>query len=403
MEFDTEAQFEAVIDSSSLSDVRDDIESELGDVEVQVAAQVDGPSGGSGGGGSGAIVDEFETEHQLSEERNRLLEELVDETEQNSYNRAARMGGGAAGLAMAGVLGVGAMGLSALSEFEWPAMPKLEAPDISPIEVLTPSSIPLTEPDWLPPTVPKPDWLPITVESPGGDKDTPDDTPTNTPNLFDIPWGPTDDGPTDTPSTPRTIPDGIQKPGPVGAPSQTAPPVPGDDTQPGGDGGVFDIGPEEIFGGTIAAGAAGALARGLQGTAGTVGGAARAPWVAAGIPTSIAARSAKRSQNRPQDQQSWFDRIVGDALENTGLGGTSTGAGAATAGTAATSLFTGGQGGDPGRESSTPAKVEHSPTYNVDGLRDLERQMRQDRRELEKEIQQLKNALGGGGGGGLTR
>ena len=47
---------------------------------------------------------------------------------------------------------------------------------------------------------------------------------------------------------------------------------------------------------------------------------------------------------------------------------------------------------DLGRQRNVQPSVEHSPTYNVD-LSDLERQLRQDKRELQKEIDQLKRDL----------
>ncbi len=391
MEFDTTAQFEAVIDPSSLSSARDDIESELGDVEVQVAAQVDG---GSGGAGSRSMVDEFETEHKLSERRNELLEDLLDAQEQDTYNRAARLGGGAGGAALAGMLGVGAMGLSALSQFEWPELPPLKPTDISPVPVDAPSSIPIDAPDSIPVDAPeaipvdvpefdpleleKPDWIPIPIagpsSSPSGDG-TGDGTGTGAP-------APTPDI------------DEIQQPGPgpAAAPAPTGNPNP--QPQPTGDGDLLPgltVNPEKVAGGVAAGAAAGGLAKLLSGGGQTAGGTAS---FFAGLPANLAARSARRSQERPRDQQTWFDRLVGDALEGTDLGGTSTTAGAASA-TGATQLLaqSGQQGSDPGRERSPSTTIEHSPTYNLEGLRDLERKMKRDKREIEQKIENLENSF----------
>lgn len=141
-EFSTEAVFEARVSQRSLRKARQTVEDELGDVEI-----------GVGGGGAGRsaradrVIDEFEVEHDLSRERNLLLEQLLEEQEKDAFNRALKGGGGMAALGGAGILAGLTLGgglISFLQEFEF------EPPDIPPLEV------------------PKPDWVPIPVGQPSG-------------------------------------------------------------------------------------------------------------------------------------------------------------------------------------------------------------------------------------------
>jgi len=122
--------------------------------------------------------------------------------------------------------------------------------------------------------------------------------------------------------------------------------------------------------------------------------------VLSGLPTLIAIQAAQRSQEKPEDEQTWFERLIGDALSD-GLdewnSNTTAAAATATAGADVSQLIQmlEGQGDTPdrGRDRNTPKKIEHSPTYNIEGLSELERQLRQDKRELQNEIDQIKRSI----------
>jgi hypothetical protein len=146
-EFATTSIIEVRVDQSSLRDARKIIEDDLGDVTVDVDAS--SPSGQLSNSGSAGVerrsrenalsrqllnsqsdtlsgiqetieerpaLDEWETQHELSQERNDLLRELVETTEDGNFQRAKSGGlgvssmlGGALGLSMLGAVGIGTL------------------------------------------------------------------------------------------------------------------------------------------------------------------------------------------------------------------------------------------------------------------------------------------------------
>jgi hypothetical protein len=198
VEFETEATFEAVVDSASLRDARDTVAEELGDIEVQVDAVAQ--TNGGGGAGAGAskeramgrrlqseqldaladiqdgldtavapdsVLDAWDTSLELDETRNELLEELVDQVEENGRRMRTPRPGGGGGIGLliagaAGAAGLGAAGLTtALKEFD------IDFPD----------SIPLTG---------APDGIPLTGAPDAIDVDAPEDIPVDAPTSIPL-------------------------------------------------------------------------------------------------------------------------------------------------------------------------------------------------------------------------
>lgn len=448
--FDTEAVFEAVVDSSSLRSARDKIESELGDVEVQVTAQT-GSSGGGKAPRDRAMsrrlqdqqLDALDEGLGLDEERNRLLEQLVDSQEQDTYNRASGgrggmgsalgMLGGIAGLGMAGIVGAvsgagGGMDLSP-SDVVSPA-------DLVPTDVVSPASL---SPGAVIGTAAEVGagnviaagaaLSPSAVISSAATLAATDvvaEQASLTPgDLIETPAGvsATDvvaDGATVATSgvvasaasvTASALVSGAASisPGDVigdvpnisiqdlvqlATTATTSVPQAAADAAGGGDGPLagLDVGAGEVAGGLGAAGSAGVLGKLLSGAGKAGGGAASF----AALPSIIAAQSAQRSQNQPEDQQSWFDKHVGSVLAEAGSDGGQFSGPAMTMGTNFASMFpTEDQDSstDPGRQrGGQSATFEHSPTYEVD-LSELERQQRQELQELKRRIGRVENAL----------
>ncbi|MFC5135498.1 MULTISPECIES: hypothetical protein [Haloferacaceae] len=158
-EFETQNTIDVVLDDRSLTEAKAELEDELSSVPIDVAVEASG-----GGGGAGGASSEWQEQHQLSRERNRLLEQIADGIDEGNFDRAARsggglIGGGAALLGAGAILGVGALS-SVLSNFSWPSLPEFtwpEMPDLDPP--------PLPEPDWHPLNVVEPD--PVPIEEPG--------------------------------------------------------------------------------------------------------------------------------------------------------------------------------------------------------------------------------------------
>ena len=176
-EFEVQNTIDVVIDDRSLTEAKADVEEALSSVPMDVQAEVSGAGGGSEVAARDRarqrqlltnqtssieelretleetdVETEWQEQHALSRERNRLLEQLVDAQEEGNFDRAARaggglLGGGAAILGGGALLGIGALS-SVLSNFSWPSLPNFEPPD------------------WLPPRVPEPDWHPLNVVDP---------------------------------------------------------------------------------------------------------------------------------------------------------------------------------------------------------------------------------------------
>jgi len=111
---------------------------------------------------------EWQQQFSLSRERNRLLRQLIESTEEGDFDRASRSGGkllagGGAALGAGAILGVGALS-SVLSSFSWPQLPDLSIPEPpwDPIGVDEPSEVPVEDPD--PAEVTEPD--PVEVAEP---------------------------------------------------------------------------------------------------------------------------------------------------------------------------------------------------------------------------------------------
>jgi len=220
-DFSTGATLELEVSQRSLSAARDTIESELGDLEVDVNAVVSGNRSSMqprdpGSGQFMAIegveqrvvntndtldsVVQIETERwELDKIRNDYLEQLVESSGGGGSDIFKPRSGGGGGLggflggAMGTIIGIGAIkAMSSLSNsmdnFDIPEIPPLKVPDIpgvpylgpDPVPVEEPSPLPTPEPDWLPINIPEPSWLPI--ENPTGDgTDGPSGTGTPTP------------------------------------------------------------------------------------------------------------------------------------------------------------------------------------------------------------------------------
>jgi len=172
-EFETQNTVDVVVDDRSLTEAKADVEDALSSVPLDVQASV---SGGGGGSEVAArdrarqrqllttqtdsidelreefaendVEGEWQEQHALSRERNRLLQQIAESIDEGNFDRASRSGG-SLGMIMGGgaLLGVGALS-GVLSSFSWPSLPKFDAPD------------------WLPPEIEKPGWIPIGIEEP---------------------------------------------------------------------------------------------------------------------------------------------------------------------------------------------------------------------------------------------
>ncbi|WP_435065893.1 hypothetical protein [Halobaculum sp. EA56] len=242
-EFDVDAVFDATVAPESLRSARQTIEDELGSIEVQVAAQT-----GAGGrdriagreramerqlqtqqvdaltdiqgaldepGAAPAVLDEWDVEHELSERRNEILLEILDQQQESDFDRAKQLGqlgatlGATAALITAGLAGIAG------------AIP--DVPRTSP-------GAPAPDPNFKPPGGGGSAPVPV---APGGD-------------LTRGPSGDVTFGPDGTPSP---------KPGPLG-----------------------DVGPGEVIGGVLAATGIGALTRQLGRGTPSPGASAAAPF-----------------------------------------------------------------------------------------------------------------------------
>jgi len=185
-EFETQNTVDVVIDDRSLTEAKADVEDALSSVPLDVQAEVSGAGSGSEVAARDRarqrqlltdqtssieelsetfeetdIEAEWQEEHELSRERNRLLEQLVNAQEEGNFDRAARaggglLGGGAAILGGGALLGIGALS-SVLSSFSWPSLPEFSWPEL-------PDLPPPPEPDWHPLDVVEPD--PVEVGEP---------------------------------------------------------------------------------------------------------------------------------------------------------------------------------------------------------------------------------------------
>ena len=466
-EFSTEAVFEATVSSSSLKSARQTVEDELGKMEVQVAAQVE--KGGDSGGGNPArdramgrrnqsrqidaltdiqasvseqptgeaILDEWETEHQLDETRNELLRDLADAQEQQNYDQSARgaRGGGGLGKLLGGAVGV--LGLSALSGVAGAASKASDALtglDISPEDIV--STVSLTAADVVSPAtlsassvIGAAATVGVAAVIASGASVAPADLVSGLATISaahviaegasisagDVINSPISIGVDDVVAVGATVsaaaligstaavavgdlvgdPPNITTEDVLAALGIGSAAAPGPETSPRGDGGggfLEDLGVEELLGGLAAGGSAGLASKFLSGAGDVAGGAASA---VAGFPATFAAQSARDSQKQPKDQQSWLDQLLGDAFEGVEIGGGMTPTGAAMISPPIRATGSGGDGQttDRGRErGGETANVEFSPTYEVP-VDDLRRQVGQDIKELQKQVGDLERAL----------
>ncbi|UIP00332.1 hypothetical protein Hbl1158_02885 [Halobaculum sp. CBA1158] len=458
-EFDVDATFNATVAPQSLRSARQTIEDSLNDIEVQVAAQT---SAGAGGdrqiasreramqrqlqtqqvdaltGIEGALdepaaapglIDEWEVEHDLSERRNDILLELLDQMEQDSFDRATRGGGGgmaalgvagafapfvAAGGLAAGALTVGDELMDFLGDYEAPDLgvppiPDLDAPDLPPLE--PPSSLPaldVDDPDWLPITIDEPEWLPI-LPPDGEGEDTPgnrDENPSRDPSRNpDRQPGPRDSpGPTavpdgrdevpDTPSTPDRQPGPLDAPGPTAVPDGTGdvpddlpPRVPGGSGSPDS-GPLGDVGIEEIIGGGVGAGVgAGLLKKIIDGSGAAGGSSAGVPFA---LPSILGAQDAQREDQGLLEELFNVDWSAGGGMATAAIG---------PAVQAASQPGRSNRAGDRRRER-TGGDTTANVTVEAAGVtqRDLDQAFEDVKRELRREFQSSFS-----GGGGLSR
>ena len=204
-EFETSAALSIEISSRELRDARKEIEDGLGDVQVGVST-----SGGSGGGAGAAMLDDI-SDHTdelvtLADERNDILEDILDELEQQ--------GGG--GLSIPFVNPGGGR------------RPKTGGPGGRPTVVPFPIPGPDDDPSSGPTSTPSPTLPPINLPNPFSDLP---DVPT-LPNLpFGFPSGGPSGSPTGTgqpsPSPGPIIPPSddpkVRLPGPGGRPAPGTP------------------------------------------------------------------------------------------------------------------------------------------------------------------------------------
>ena len=466
-EFSTEAVFEATVSSSALKSARQTVEDELGNMEVQVAAQVE--KGGDSGGGnpardramgrrnqsrqidaltdiqasvseqptSEAILDEWETEHQLDETRNELLRDLADAQEQQNYDQSARGARGGNGLGKLLGVAVGARALSALSAVAGAASKASDALtglDISPEDIV--STVSLTAADVVSPAtlsassvIGAAATVGVAAVIASGASVAPADLVSGLATISaahviaegasisagDVINSPISIGVDDVVAVGATVsaaaligstaavavgdlvgdPPNITTEDVLAALGIGSAAAPGPETSPRGDGGggfLEDLGVEELLGGLAAGGSAGLASKFLSGAGDVAGGAASA---VAGFPATFAAQSARDSQKQPKDQQSWLDQLLGDAFEGVEIGGGMTPTGAAMISPPIRATGSGGDGQttDRGRErGGETANVEFSPTYEVP-VDDLRRQVGQDIKELQKQVGDLERAL----------
>lgn len=412
--FDTEAVFEARVSQRSLRDARATIEDELGGIEVDVAAptsgneiasreramsrqlqdqQLDTLAGISDQLENDRVLDEWEVEHELSRERNLLLEQLLEQSEKDSFNKALNGGGGLGGVgALAGVAGVALGGglISFLQDF------KFDAPDIPDVGYDGPASIPVDAPDSIPvdspesipvdiPPIPPlgidppPFSVPIPVAEPGEGGETGGGSDTTTSPDTD------GTGTTDVPPNPFIEPDSVADPtsSPGDTPSYFPSRAPGAEVVVGGIAAGSALGAAAKYGSRAA--------RGAKGAAG----------VAAGAPAAVAADAARDAKSTPRGQQSWLERLIDDALpDNLGSGASTTPIAAAGVGMGANMLMDANRSGQ--RQQTGDVNLNASPTFNLQGVsrRDLDRTLDQMKSELLSEVEKK---LGGGGSGRLRR
>lgn len=190
-EFETQNTVDVVIDDRSLTEARADVEDALSSVPMDVQASV---SGGGGGSEVAArdrarqrqlmtaqtdsidelreefaendVAEEWQEQHALSRERNRLLQQIAEGIDEGNFDRASRSGGAIGSIIGGGaLLGIGALS-GVLSSFSWPSLPEFGWPDLpdmgpppkpgwAPIDVVEPDPVPVGEPD------------PVPVEDPG--------------------------------------------------------------------------------------------------------------------------------------------------------------------------------------------------------------------------------------------
>ncbi|MFB6237516.1 MAG: hypothetical protein ABEH81_04010 [Halopenitus sp.] len=226
-EFGVAATLEVTVPDRELRAARQKIEDELGDVTVGVDASTSGSSGRGGGGRmagreramSRQLLSEAnrlkESNIDLDEQRNALLEELIDTTEDGDYSRArsgGALGSAAIGIGVAGAIGAGIV--SKLKNFEF-------------------DPVPLDKPPWIPIPVKPPSEPKSPKDAPNGEPTGgPSGDPTGQPGPLPSPGpGPTPTGPNDNPtgnSDPSPDPNPNPGPGPVPIP----PSAPNDDPGP---------------------------------------------------------------------------------------------------------------------------------------------------------------------------
>lgn len=213
MSFESSVTFHAEIDEGSLRDMRRTIESELPDPKFEAVAggtqapseQLKQPLPGDMDSiarpvsSIDAIMDDVE---DLAQERNELLRELIDETEENGRRgRFPRFGGGGGiGLLLAGATGAAGLGLAgltkALEDFD------VDIPDSIPVRG-APDEIDVDAPDEIP--VDAPDGIPLVPPDPLDNPESPGD-PTG-PDTPPSPGGPPSPGPGDSPGdSPDPVP-----------------------------------------------------------------------------------------------------------------------------------------------------------------------------------------------------
>jgi hypothetical protein len=224
VEFETEATFEAVVDSASLRSARDTVEKEFSDLEVQVDAVAQTNGGGRAGASKEramgrrlqseqldaladiqngletaaapeSVVDAWDETHELDERRNELLEEILDENEDGNRLRGRGGGGGRGMLALlgmaapVGIAGLGLVGLTkALEEFgpDFPeSIPLTGVP--GEIDVDAPDKIPISSPFPIP--IPVAEAVVDVVQATTGSE-----APTGTPGGTTTPTPPPTDG-----------------------------------------------------------------------------------------------------------------------------------------------------------------------------------------------------------------
>lgn len=173
-DFETDVELNVQIPDRELREARRTIEDDLGDVSVGLGGAGTGGLAADGGLGGGDIARDVErirdgTESlvRLAEDRNLILEDILDELQgaggpgdggdfdlPRPRDLLGAAFGGLAGLALGagaklGLPQIPKLKLPDIPDLKLPEIPPLEVPEIPPVPVIAPDSIPLSDPQGI--------------------------------------------------------------------------------------------------------------------------------------------------------------------------------------------------------------------------------------------------------------